>query len=243
MRVDKTSQRENLLNSKITTKDSHTSLPRTRSHNGPTNRRNKSKQVAKQKTAFTAVRVPPGIEASRRAQILSPPTEPPVLVLWLSQVTRRFCGELWQTPRVDSGVSRYPALAHVHDFILLFLPPCSPHLSRSAIRYIELSLLVSPLLRGPARIRPFAPALHLHQRKSSRNLHLQYSAKSQSTPHCQSLITPGSDHPPVLRRFSPQYSGPLANYIFSCNLKCSYFLFKFWMLNVAMSWDRMSMFF
>jgi hypothetical protein len=32
---------------------------------------------------------------------------------------------------------------------------------------------VSPLLGGPARLRPFAPALHLHQRKSSRNLHLQ----------------------------------------------------------------------
>jgi hypothetical protein len=34
--------------------------------------------------------------------------------------------------------------------------------------------------------------------KSSRNLHLQYLAKSQSTPRCQSLITQGSDHPPVL---------------------------------------------
>jgi hypothetical protein len=31
-----------------------------------------------------------------------------------------------------------------------------------------------------------------------RNLHLQYLTKSQSTPCCQSLITPGSDHPLVL---------------------------------------------
>jgi hypothetical protein len=38
---------------------------------------------------------------------------------------------------------------------------------------------------------------HLHQHQSSRNLHMQYLAKNQSTPHCQSLITPGSDLPPV----------------------------------------------
>jgi hypothetical protein len=35
--------------------------------------------------------------------------------------------------------------------------------------------------------------------KSSRNLHLQYLAKNQSTQRCQSLITQGSDHPPVLK--------------------------------------------
>jgi hypothetical protein len=29
-------------------------------------------------------------------------------------------------------------------------------------------------------------------------LHLQYLAKNQTTPCCQSLITPESDHPPVL---------------------------------------------
>jgi hypothetical protein len=32
----------------------------------------------------------------------------------------------------------------------------------------------------------------------SHNLHLQYLAKNQSTQRCQSLNTPGSDHPPVL---------------------------------------------
>jgi hypothetical protein len=36
------------------------------------------------------------------------------------------------------------------------------------------------------------------QHQSSRNLHLQYIAKNQSTQRCQSLITQGSDHPPVL---------------------------------------------
>jgi hypothetical protein len=50
----------------------------------------------------------------------------------------------------------------------------------------------------PHRQRPFTLVLHLHQHESSRNLHLQYLAKNQSTQRCQSLITQGSDHPPVL---------------------------------------------
>jgi hypothetical protein len=50
----------------------------------------------------------------------------------------------------------------------------------------------------PHRQRPFALVLHLHQHESSRNLHMQYLAKNQSTQRGQSLITQGSDHPPVL---------------------------------------------
>jgi hypothetical protein len=50
----------------------------------------------------------------------------------------------------------------------------------------------------PHRRRPSALVLHLHQHQSSHNLHLQYLAKNQSTQRCQSLITQGSDHPPVL---------------------------------------------
>jgi hypothetical protein len=69
---------------------------------------------------------------------------------------------------------------------------------------LESGLLVSPLLGSPAGHRPFAPTLHLHQCKSSHNLHLQYSTKSQSTPRCQSLITARSDHPPVLGCSGPQ---------------------------------------
>jgi hypothetical protein len=112
-------------------------------------------------------------------------------------------------PRVQTlVVSRYPAPAPVHDFVLLFFPPCGPHLTPLATESLESGLLVSPLLEGPARHRPFAPALHLHQRKSSRNLHLQYSAKSQSTPCCQSLITARSDHPRVLRCSGPQRFTP-----------------------------------
>jgi hypothetical protein len=50
----------------------------------------------------------------------------------------------------------------------------------------------------PHQQRPFALVLHLHQHESSRNLHLQYLAKNQSIQRCKSLITQGSDHPPVL---------------------------------------------
>jgi hypothetical protein len=50
----------------------------------------------------------------------------------------------------------------------------------------------------PHRQRPFTLVLHLHQHESSRNLHLQYLVMNQSTQRCQSLITPGNDHPLVL---------------------------------------------
>jgi hypothetical protein len=50
----------------------------------------------------------------------------------------------------------------------------------------------------PHRKRPFALVLHLHQQESSCNLHLQYLAKNQFTQCCQSLITPGNNHPLVL---------------------------------------------
>jgi hypothetical protein len=50
----------------------------------------------------------------------------------------------------------------------------------------------------PHQRRPLALVLHLHQHQSRCNLHLQYLAKNQSTQRCQSLITQGSDHPPVL---------------------------------------------
>jgi hypothetical protein len=108
-------------------------------------------------------------------------------------------------PRVQTPVvNRYPALTPVHDFVLLFLPPCGPHSTLLATGSLKPSLLVSPLLGGRARHRPFTLALHLHQRKSSRNLQLQYSAKSQFIPRCQSLITVRSNHPPILRRSGPQ---------------------------------------
>jgi hypothetical protein len=145
------------------------------------------------------------IEDSQRAQIPSPPAEPLVLVLWLNQVTRQFCGEPPQTPRADSGPEPLPCTDSCPRLSLAFLAPCGPHLTPLATGSLKLSLLVSPLLGGPTRHRPYTLALHLHQRNSSRNLHLQYSAKSQFTPCCQSLITARSDHPPVLERSDPQF--------------------------------------
>jgi hypothetical protein len=50
----------------------------------------------------------------------------------------------------------------------------------------------------PHQQQPFTLVLHLHQHQLSRNLHMQYLAKTQSSQRCQSLITLGSDHPPVL---------------------------------------------
>jgi hypothetical protein len=152
-----------------------------------------------------------GIEASRRAWILSLPDEPPILVFWLNQVTRRFCSEPPQTPRADFSREPLPCIGSRPRLRLGFLATMRPHLTSPATRSLKPRLLVFPLLRGTVRHRPFTLALHLHQRKSSRNLHLQYSAKSQSTLRCQSLITARSDHPPVLRRSGPQACALLAD--------------------------------
>jgi hypothetical protein len=153
--------------------------------------------------AFTAIcvlptqapwsrRVSPGIEASRRARIPSPLVEP-------HQVTRRFCGKLPQTPRVDSGREPLPYTGSCPRLRLaFFLPPCVPHLIPFGHRLHRAKPTCLSTPRRPRKVRLFAPALHLHQRKSSRNLNLQYSAKSQSTPCRQSLITPGSYHPRML---------------------------------------------
>jgi hypothetical protein len=148
-----------------------------------------------------------GIEASRCARIPSPPIEPPVLVLWLNQVPRPFFGELPQTPGADSDFEPLPCTGSGRRLCLAFLATMWPAPDLAGHRSLELGLLVSPLLGGPAGHRPSAPTFHLHQRKSSRNLHLQYSDKSQSTPHCQSLITARSDHPPVLERSGPHLGG------------------------------------
>jgi hypothetical protein len=160
--------------------------------------------------AFATVRILPtqaphsrrvslGIEASHGARIPSSPAGPPILVLWLSQVTRWFCGEPLQTPRADSGHELLPCTGSSPRLCLAFLANAGRAWFCSATGSTALSLLVSPLLGGLARRRPFATVVHLHERKSSCNLRLQYLAKSQSTPHCQSLNTP------VLRRTGPHF--------------------------------------
>jgi hypothetical protein len=129
-------------------------------------------------------------------------------VLWLNRVTQWFSGEPLQTPRTRCSLRQSPLMTRlprspgstlvlrlyeetVHDFILLFMPPCGPHLTPLATGSLERSLLVFSTPGG-------LTGNDLHQHESSRNLHLQYLAKSQSTQRCQSLITQGSDHPPVL---------------------------------------------
>jgi hypothetical protein len=95
-------------------------------------------------------------------------------------------------------VSRYSTPAHVHDFILLFLPPCSPHMifvrppSPSSRAYLSLhSTEATQAYTFRARSSPtpthtkplLTPAIF---------------GQESVTPYCQSLITPRIDHPPVL---------------------------------------------
>jgi hypothetical protein len=138
----------------------------------------------------------------------------PVLAFWINQGTQWFSGEPPETPRTRCSLRQSPLMTRlpcspsstlvlrlnqetVHDFILLFMPPCGPHLTPLATGSLERSLLVFSTpggLTGDGLSRLFFTAPH----ESSRNLHLQYLAKNQSTQRCQSLITQGSDHPPVL---------------------------------------------
>jgi hypothetical protein len=67
-------------------------------------------------------------EASRHARIPSLPAEPPVLVLWLNQVTQRFCGEPPQTPRADSGCEPLPCTVSCSRLRLAFLATMRPAL-------------------------------------------------------------------------------------------------------------------
>jgi hypothetical protein len=75
-----------------------------------------------------------GIEASRCAQIPSPPAEPPVLVLWLNQVTWQFCGEPLQTSCVDSGREPLPRTGSCPRLCLAFLATMLPALDPAGHR-------------------------------------------------------------------------------------------------------------
>jgi hypothetical protein len=80
-------------------------------------------------------------------------------VLWLNRITQWFSGEPLQTPRTRCSLRqslfmtwlpRSPGSTlvlrlnqeTVHDFVPLFLPPCSPHLTPPATGSLEPSLLV-----------------------------------------------------------------------------------------------------
>jgi hypothetical protein len=83
----------------------------------------------------------------------------PVLALWINQGTQWFSGEPPETSRTRCSLRQSPLMTRlprspdstlvlrlnqetIHDFILLFMPPCSPHLTPLATRSLEQSLLV-----------------------------------------------------------------------------------------------------
>jgi hypothetical protein len=82
-----------------------------------------------------------------------------VLALWINQETHWFSGEPLETTRTRCSLCQSPLMTRlprspgstlvlrlnqetVHDFILLFLPPCGPHLTPLATGSLEQSLLV-----------------------------------------------------------------------------------------------------
>jgi hypothetical protein len=82
-----------------------------------------------------------------------------VLALWINQGTQWFSGEPPETPRTRCSLRQSPLMTRlprspgstlvlrlnqetIHDFILLFMPPCGPHLTPLATESLERSLLV-----------------------------------------------------------------------------------------------------
>jgi hypothetical protein len=82
-----------------------------------------------------------------------------VLASWINQGTQWFSGEPLETPRSRCSLRQSPLMTRlprspgstlvlrlnqetVHDIILLFMPPCGPHLTPLATGYLERSLRV-----------------------------------------------------------------------------------------------------
>jgi hypothetical protein len=82
-----------------------------------------------------------------------------VLPLWINQGTQWFSGEPPETPQTQCSLRQSPLVTRlprspgstlvlrlkqeiVHDFILLLMPPCGPHLTPLATESLERSLLV-----------------------------------------------------------------------------------------------------
>jgi hypothetical protein len=110
------------LDPKFTTRESHTSLPRSRSHNGCTNPRNKPQTIPKRKQEAKDLAIwnsSGELSAVTWRTVHGHYAEPPVLVLWLNQVTRQFFGEPSQTPCADSGHEPLPFTGSVDNFVLV----------------------------------------------------------------------------------------------------------------------------
>jgi hypothetical protein len=114
--------------------------------------------------------VPTGQTGTHRSDRSDPPVRPvwsycstvfssSVLALWINQGTEWFSGEPPETPRTRCSLRQSPLMTRrprilgstlvlrlnqetVHDFILLFMPPCGPHLTPLATGSLERSLLV-----------------------------------------------------------------------------------------------------
>jgi hypothetical protein len=88
-----------------------------------------------------------------------------VFALWINQGTQWFSGEPPETPRTRCRLRQSPLMTRlprspgstlvlrfnqetVHDFILMFMPPCSPQLTPLATGSLERSLLIFSTLGG-----------------------------------------------------------------------------------------------
>jgi hypothetical protein len=88
-----------------------------------------------------------------------------VLALWINQGTQWFSGEASETPRTRCSLRHSPLMTRlprsadptlvlrlnqetVHDFILLFMPPCGPHLTPLATGPSNEAYLSSPHLEA-----------------------------------------------------------------------------------------------
>jgi hypothetical protein len=88
-----------------------------------------------------------------------------VLALWINQGTQWFSGEPLETPWTRCSLCQSPLMTRlprspgstlvlrlnqetVQDFILLFMPPCGPHLTPLATGSLERSLLVFSTVGG-----------------------------------------------------------------------------------------------
>jgi hypothetical protein len=120
--------------------------------------------------------LPTGKTGTHRSDRSDPPVTPvwhcystvfgsSILTLWINQGTQWFSGEPPETPRTQCGLRQSPLMTRlprspgstlvlrlnqetVHDFILLFMPPCSPHLTPLATGSLEQSLLLFSTPRG-----------------------------------------------------------------------------------------------
>jgi hypothetical protein len=134
-----------------------------------------SKQAMRSRRVSSASKIPNCVVAHRSDRCFSP-VRPvwrycstdfgsSVLALWINQGTQWFFGEPPETPRTRCSLRQSPLMTRlprspgstlvlrlnqetVHDFILLFMPPCGPHLTPLATGSLERSLLVFSTLGG-----------------------------------------------------------------------------------------------